>query len=86
MWTAPMSKEFEDFHESIGSENMFMFDSDLCLQIQGDASYQSSIQELLDAMDSYIPEPIAKGDQAFMMPVEDVFHSKAITQIYTWQN
>ena len=60
---------------------MFMFDNELCLQIQGDVPYQNSIQELLDEMDSYIPEPIAKADQPFMMPVEDVFHSKAITQI-----
>ena len=58
-----------------------MFDNDLCLQIQGDVSYQKSIQKLLDAMDSYIPTPIPKADQTFMMPVQDVFQSKATTQI-----
>ncbi len=31
------------------------------------------INELLDALDSYIPEPVRLLDQAFMMPIEDVF-------------
>ena len=31
------------------------------------------IQELLDALDSYIPEPQRDTDKPFLMPVEDVF-------------
>jgi len=31
------------------------------------------IQELLDALDSWIPEPERVTDQAFLMPIEDVF-------------
>jgi elongation factor Tu len=31
------------------------------------------IQELLDAVDSYIPEPAREIDKTFLMPVEDVF-------------
>ena len=31
------------------------------------------IQELLDALDSYIPEPARETDKPFLMPVEDVF-------------
>ena len=31
------------------------------------------IQELMDAVDSYIPEPDRKADLPFLMPVEDVF-------------
>jgi len=31
------------------------------------------IQELMDALDSYIPEPVRIIDQAFLMPIEDVF-------------
>ena len=31
------------------------------------------IQELLDALDSYIPEPVREIDQPFLMPIEDVF-------------
>jgi elongation factor Tu len=32
-----------------------------------------SIQEILDALDSYIPEPKRETDKPFLMPVEDVF-------------
>jgi elongation factor Tu len=31
------------------------------------------IQELLDAMDNYIPEPQREVDKPFLMPIEDVF-------------
>ena len=31
------------------------------------------IQELLDALDSYIPQPVRATDRPFLMPVEDVF-------------
>jgi len=37
------------------------------------ASEFQSIQELLDAIDSYIPEPVRDIDKPFLMPVEDVF-------------
>jgi len=32
-----------------------------------------SIWELLEAMDSYIPEPVREIDKPFLMPIEDVF-------------
>ncbi len=32
-----------------------------------------SITELMDALDNYIPEPVRAVDQAFLMPIEDVF-------------
>jgi elongation factor Tu len=31
------------------------------------------IQELLDAMDSYFPDPVRDSDKPFIMPIEDVF-------------
>ncbi len=31
------------------------------------------IQELMDAVDSYIPDPVRETDKPFMMPIEDVF-------------
>ena len=37
-----------------------------------DAAY-ASIKELMDAVDSYIPEPERDLDKPFLMPVEDVF-------------
>ncbi|UVI38181.1 elongation factor Tu [Qipengyuania spongiae] len=34
---------------------------------------EKSIKELMDAVDSYIPQPDRPVDQAFLMPIEDVF-------------
>ncbi len=41
----------------------------------GDATSEwgSKVQELLDALDTYIPEPKREIDKPFLMPVEDVF-------------
>ena len=41
-----------------------------------DAEKTKSIQELMDALDSYIPEPVREIDKPFLMPVEDVFSIK----------
>src|SRR5206468_7832204 len=34
---------------------------------------EKSIMELMDAVDSYIPQPARATDRPFLMPVEDVF-------------
>jgi elongation factor Tu len=34
---------------------------------------KEAILKLMDAMDSYIPEPVRETDKPFLMPVEDVF-------------
>ena len=34
------------------------------------------IQELMDALDSWVPEPVREVDKPFLMPVEDVFSIK----------
>lgn len=44
--------------------------------LQGDADAEKSIQDLLDALDSYIPEPKRDIDKPLLMPVEDVFSIK----------
>jgi elongation factor Tu len=41
--------------------------------LQGDAKWGESIMELMDAVDSYIPQPEREIDKPFLMPVEDVF-------------
>src|SRR5256884_5917434 len=41
--------------------------------LEGDAEWTGKIQELLDALDNYIPEPERPLDRPFLMPVEDVF-------------
>src|SRR5499427_2705012 len=44
--------------------------------LQGDAKWEEAIGKLLDALDSYIPEPIRDIDKPFLMAVEDVFSIK----------
>ncbi|EMD16464.1 elongation factor Tu [Eggerthia catenaformis OT 569 = DSM 20559] len=41
--------------------------------LEGDPEWSAPIQELLDTMDSYIPDPVRDTDKPFLMPVEDVF-------------
>jgi len=43
--------------------------------LEGEASEigEQAIQSLMDAVDSYIPEPKRPVDQSFLMPIEDVF-------------
>ena len=44
--------------------------------LEGDEKYEDAIMELVDAMDTYIPEPTRDMDKPFLMPVEDVFSIK----------
>src|SRR6516162_7940059 len=41
--------------------------------LEGDAAWSEKIIELMDAVDSYIPEPTRDVDKPFLMPIEDVF-------------
>ena len=41
--------------------------------LEGDAKWEKSIHELMDAVDSYIPMPPREIDKPFLMPVEDIF-------------
>ncbi len=41
--------------------------------IKGEKQWVDKMWELLDALDSYIPEPKREVDKPFLMPVEDVF-------------
>ncbi|MBK1826344.1 elongation factor Tu [Haloferula rosea] len=41
--------------------------------LEGDADHKANIMKLMEAVDSYIPEPERPVDQPFLMPVEDVF-------------
>ena len=40
---------------------------------EGDEAAVASINELMEAVDSYIPEPVRETDKPFMMAIEDVF-------------
>ena len=41
--------------------------------LDGDATHKENIIKLMEAVDSYIPEPERPIDKPFLMPVEDVF-------------
>src|ERR687887_1794327 len=41
--------------------------------LEGDPTWTPKIQELMDAVDSYFPEPERDIDKPFLMPIEDVF-------------
>ncbi|KKR72665.1 MAG: Elongation factor Tu [Microgenomates group bacterium GW2011_GWC1_41_8] len=51
--------------------------------LEGDAQYEKSIEELMDAVDSYIPEPVRDLEKPFLMPVEDVFSIKGRGTVVT---
>src|SRR3989344_4064604 len=41
--------------------------------LEGDAAWTVKIDELISALDSYIPEPVREIDKPFLMPIEDIF-------------
>jgi elongation factor Tu len=41
--------------------------------LEGDAAAEEQVLELMNAVDSYVPEPERVVDKPFLMPVEDVF-------------
>ena len=41
--------------------------------LEGDPAWQDKVIELMEAVDSYIPDPVRETDKPFLMPVEDVF-------------
>ena len=41
--------------------------------LEGDPAWTPGITELMDAVDSYVPEPARDLDKPFLMPIEDVF-------------
>nr|MBA3938835.1 elongation factor Tu [Planctomycetota bacterium] len=44
--------------------------------LNGDPKWEASIGELLEALDSYIPEPVREIDKPFLMAIEDIFSIK----------
>ena len=41
--------------------------------LEGDPKWTKSVEDLLDAVDESIPEPVRDMDKPFLMPIEDVF-------------
>jgi elongation factor Tu len=51
--------------------------------LEGDAEWEKKIVELMNAADTYIPEPKRETDKPFLMPVEDVFSIKGRGTVVT---
>jgi elongation factor Tu len=65
-------RELLDQYEFDGDNASIVMGSAL-KALEGDADAVAKIQELMDAVDSDIPEPTRVVDKPFLMPVEDVF-------------
>jgi len=51
--------------------------------LNGDPKWEEQIGKLLDALDSYIPEPVRDIDKPFLMAIEDVFSIKGRGTVVT---
>jgi len=41
--------------------------------LNGEAQWEKTVDELMDAVDTYIPVPLRVTDKPFLMPIEDIF-------------
>jgi elongation factor Tu len=51
--------------------------------LEGDAAAQDQVMELMNQVDSYIPDPVRDLDKPFLMPIEDVFSIKGRGTVVT---
>ena len=65
-------RELLDAYEFPGDDTPIIRGSAL-KALEGDAKWTPAIDELMAAVDSYIPTPTRDTDKPFLMPVEDVF-------------
>jgi elongation factor Tu len=66
-------RELLNEYEFPGDDTPIIRGSALKALEEPQGEWAKSIQELMDAIDSYIPEPQRETDKPFLMPVEDVF-------------
>ena len=51
--------------------------------VEGDPASEKAIEELMNAVDTYIPEPVRDIDKPFVMPIEDIFSIKGRGTVVT---
>jgi elongation factor Tu len=51
--------------------------------LEGDAEAEKSILQLIETLDTYVPDPVRETDKPFLMPVEDVFSIKGRGTVVT---
>ena len=66
-------RELLDVYEFPGDDTPIIRGSALMALQDPDCDWADKVMELLDAVDSYIPDPERPTDKPFLMPVEDVF-------------
>ena len=66
-------RELLDEYEFPGDDTPIIQGSALKALEDPSSEWGDKIMELMDAVDSYIPDPVRANDQPFLMPVEDVF-------------
>ena len=66
-------RELLDEYEFPGDDTPIIQGSALKALEDPSGEWGDKIMELMDAVDSYIPDPQRATDQPFLMPVEDVF-------------
>ncbi|MBQ5437003.1 MAG: elongation factor Tu [Firmicutes bacterium] len=66
-------RELLDFYEFPGDDTPIIRGSALMALNDPNSEWADRIMDLMDAVDSYIPEPQRPIDKPFLMPVEDVF-------------
>jgi len=65
-------RELLDFYEYDGHNAPVIAGSALGA-MNGDPKWEAKIEELMKAVDEYIPVPVRETDKPFLMPVEDIF-------------
>ncbi len=65
-------RELLSFYEFDG-DNIPVIQGSALGGLNGDAKWVKTIEELMDAVDSFIPTPARDTEKPFLMPVEDVF-------------
>ncbi len=67
--------EIRDLLNSYGfdGDNSPVIKGSALMGLQGKPEWEAKIQELLDAVDSWIPTPTRETDKPFLLPIEDIF-------------
>jgi elongation factor Tu len=65
-------RELLDFYEFDG-DNVPVIHGSALGALNGEAKWEEKVQELMDAVDEYIPIPPRDTEKPFLLPVEDVF-------------
>ena len=65
--------EVSELLESYGFEDCPIIKGSALKALEGDPKWQNAIWELMDTVDTFIPEPARETDKPFLMAIEDVF-------------